>query len=632
MAKILGIDLGTTNSAMAYVEGGQPKIIENSEGARTTPSVVAMSKSGERLVGLLAKRQAITNPTNTIYGVKRLMGHKFEDEHVQKDRGLVSYAIEKADDTGVLVGMSDKKYRPEEISAMILSKIKRDAESYLGEKIEEAVITVPAYFDDSQRKATKDAGEIAGFKVRRIINEPTAAALAYGFNKKKDEQVVVYDFGGGTFDVSVLEITGNDEQSIEVKSTDGDSHMGGEDIDQKIITWLVAEFKKGTGIDISKDVLALQRLKEAAEKAKHELSSANESEINIPFITSNESGPQHLVQKLTRATLEDLASEFVNRSIEITKRAVEASGYKLSDIDEIILVGGQTRMPGIQNAVKELFGKEPNRSINPDEVVAIGAAVQGGIFQGDVKDVLLLDVTPLSLGIETMGNVATKLIERNTTIPTSHSQTFSTAADNQTSVEIHIVQGEREMAPDNKSLGRFILDGIPPSPRGMPQIEVTFDIDANGILSVKARDKASGKEQSIRIEAQSSLSKEDIEKMKHDAEIHAEEDKKKREMVDIRNIADQMIYTAEKALLDAGDKITTEIKTGVEEKVKSLKEVKDKDDVEAIKNATSALSTEMQKIGETLNKQNETPNTETKPEDNVRDAEVSPEENNPDTK
>ncbi|MDQ5957941.1 MAG: molecular chaperone DnaK [Patescibacteria group bacterium] len=623
MAKILGIDLGTTNSAMAYVEGGQPKIIENSEGARTTPSIVAQSKTGERLAGLLAKRQAVTNPQNTIYGVKRLMGHKFEDPHVQKDKDLVSYTIERSDDGGVKVGMGDKKYRPEEVSAMILAKLKRDAEAHLGEKIEEAVITVPAYFDDSQRKATKDAGEIAGFKVRRIINEPTAAALAYGLNKKKDEKVVVYDFGGGTFDVSVLDITGADgEQSIEVKSTDGDSHMGGEDIDQKIIEWLLKEFKTETGLDISKDQLALQRLKEAAEKAKHELSSAIDSEINIPFITSDVSGPQHLVKKLTRAKLEELADEFIKKSIEITRRAVQVSGYQLGDINEIILVGGQTRMPGIQDAVKNLFGKEPNRSINPDEVVAIGAAIQGGIFQGDVKDVLLLDVTPLSLGIETLGGVATKLIDRNTTIPTSRSQTFSTAADNQTSVEIHIVQGEREMAADNKTLGRFILDGIPPSQRGLPQIEVSFDIDANGILSVKAKDKTSGKEQSIRIEAQSSLSKEDIEKMKAEAETHATEDKQKRELVDTKNTAEQMIYTAEKSLADAGDKISAEIKTEVEDKVKAVKEAKDKDDLEAIKKSTSELSTAMMKIGEAMSKATTPEQPTENKEGEVREAET----------
>jgi len=609
MSKILGIDLGTTNSAMAFVEGGEPKIIENTEGVRTTPSVVAISKAGERLVGLLAKRQAITNPKNTVHGIKRLMGHKFNDPNVQKDKGLVSFAIEASDDGGVKVKMSDpsntsgqaKAYRPEEVSAMILSKLKHGAEAKLGEKIDEAVITVPAYFDDSQRKATKDAGEIAGFKVRRIINEPTAAALAYGLNKKKDEQVVVYDFGGGTFDVSVLEIGGEEgEQSIQVKSTDGDSHMGGEDIDQKIIAWIGEEYKKESGIDVTKDELALQRLKEAAEKAKHELSTVTESEINIPFITSDASGPRHLALKMTRAKLEELSDEYIARSIEITKRAVEASGFKLTDIDEIILVGGQTRMPKIQEEVKKLFGKEPNRSINPDEVVAIGAAVQAGIFQGDVKDVLLLDVTPLSMGIETMGGVATKVIERNTTIPTSRSQVFSTAADNQTSVEIHVVQGEREMATDNKSLGRFILDGIPPAPRGLPQVEVTFDLDANGILSVKAKDKTSGKEQSIRIEAKTSLSKEDIERMKKEAELHADEDKKKRELIDARNNADQLIYTADKALRDAGDKVSAETKTAVEEKVTALKTIKDGEDKGAIETATQALSQVMQKIGEEM--------------------------------
>jgi len=610
MPKILGIDLGTTNSAMAIVEGGESKILENTEGNRTTPSVVAISKTGEQLVGLLAKRQAVTNPKNTISGIKRLIGHKFSEEIIQKEKGNVSYEIAKADDGGVKVKMGDlpdgkggKYFRPEEVSAKILQKLKRDAEEKLGEKIEEAVITVPAYFDDSQRQATKDAGEIAGFKVRRIINEPTAAALAYGLNKKKEEKIAVYDFGGGTFDISILEIGGGtEEQSIEVKSTDGDSHMGGEDIDQDIIKWIGSEFKKESGIDVLKDELALQRLKEGAEKAKHELSTVSETEINIPFVTSDASGPKHLVMKFTRAKLEDIARPYIDRSIEITKRAVGASKFNISEIDEIILVGGQTRMPAIVSAVKNYFGKEPNKTINPDEVVAVGAAVQAGIFQGDVKDVLLLDVTPLSLGIETLGGVATKLIEKNTTIPASKSQVFSTAGDNQTSVEIHVVQGEREMANDNKSLGRFILDGIPPSPRGMPQIEVVFDIDANGILKVVAKNKASGKEQSIRIESRGSLSKEDIEKMKKDAELHAEEDKKKRDVIEVKNIAESLIYTSEKAVKEAEGKITEEIKTGITAKVQDLRKTLEGGNTEDIKGKTQALSLEIQKIGEYMSK------------------------------
>ncbi|MCC6290927.1 molecular chaperone DnaK [Candidatus Nomurabacteria bacterium] len=608
MAKILGIDLGTTNSAMAYIEGGEPKIIENNDGARTTPSIVALSKSGERLVGLLAKRQAVTNPKNTIFGVKRMMGHKFEDANIQRDRGTVPYAIERSEDGGVKVKLGDKFNRPEEISALILQKLKKDAEAHLGEKIEEAVITVPAYFDDSQRKATRDAGEIAGFKVRRIINEPTAAALAYGFNKRKDEQIVVYDFGGGTFDISVLEITGAEgDQSIVVKSTDGDSHMGGEDIDQKIVQWIAAEYKKESGIDVIKDELALQRLKEAAEKAKHELSTLNETEINLPFITSDASGPKHLLIKMSRSRLEDLAREYIDRSIMITKRAVEASGYKFTDIDEVILVGGQTRMPAIIAEVKKLFGKEPNRSINPDEVVAVGAAIQAGIFQGDVKDVLLLDVIPLSLGIETLGGVSTKIIERNTTIPTSRSQIFSTAADNQTSVEIHITQGERPLASDNKSLGRFVLDSIAPAGRGLPQIEVTFDIDANGILSVKAKDKSTGKEQSIRIEARSGLTDADIEKMKKDAELHAEEDKQKKELIDTQNLADQVIHMSEKALKDAEGKLSAELVKEVEEKIGALKTAKTSNNLSEIKQAVDALSSSAQKIGAELSKQTQTP-------------------------
>jgi molecular chaperone DnaK len=599
MAKILGIDLGTTNSAMAIIEAGEPSIVENSDGARTTPSVVAISKTKERLVGQIAKRQAVTNPTNTIYGIKRFMGHNFSDAVVQKDKEIVPYEIKQGADGGAVVVMDGKEYRPEEVSAMILTKLKNDAEAKLGEKITEAVITVPAYFNDSQRKATQDAGKIAGLEVKRIINEPTAAALAYGFNKKKDEKIVVYDFGGGTFDVTVLEV-GDDV--VEVQSTDGDAHMGGRDVDQEIVRFLIEEFKKSNSVDLSKDKLALQRLDEAAEKAKHELSSTLETDINIPFISQGSDGPLHMDVKLSRAKLEELAHQYVDKSIEITKRAMEASGFKINEIDEIILVGGQTRMPAIQNAVKALFGKEPNRTINPDEVVALGAAIQAGIFQGDVHDITLVDVIPLSLGIETMGGVNTKLIEKNTHIPTKKQQVFSTAADNQTSTEIHIVQGERPMANDNKSLGKFVLDGIPPAPRGIPQVEVMFDVDSNGVLNVTAKDKSTGKVQSIRIEANSGLSEEDIERMKREADEHAAEDAKKKELIDVRNNAEQMVYTAEKAMRDHEKDIPEDVKTEIRDKIKTVNEAKSGEDKTAIDTATTALSTSLSKIGEIMQK------------------------------
>ncbi len=599
MAKILGIDLGTTNSAIAVIEGGNPKIIENKEGNRTTPSIVALSKSNERLAGLLAKRQAVTNPRGTIFSAKRLIGRKFSDAEIQRDKTLLPYTIKESANSGVEIDMGGKGYRPEEISAMILQKLKADAEEKLGEKITEAIITVPAYFSDSQRKATKDAGEIAGLTVRRILNEPTAAALAYGFNKKKDEKVVVYDFGGGTFDVSVLDIA---EDTIEVKATGGDTHLGGDDFDQKIIEWVISEFKKQSGIDVSKDAIALQRLKEAAEKAKHELSGTTETEVNIPFITSNESGPQHLLLKFKRADFEQLVGDYITKSINITTQVVKDAGLAIADIHEIILVGGQTRMPAIVEAVKKLFGKEPNRTINPDEVVALGAAVQAGILQGDVKDVLLLDVTPLSVGLETFGGVFTRIIEKNTTVPTAKTQVFSTAADSQPSVEIHILQGEREMATDNKTLGRFILDGIPPAPRGMPQIEVSFDIDTNGILSVKAKDKGTNKEQSVRIEASSGLSKDDIERMKQDAATHADEDKKKRDLAEARNIADTMVYTTEKAVRDAGDKAPEALKKEIEDRKKELDEAMKGEDAARIRDKATAYSMAAQKIGELIYK------------------------------
>jgi len=603
MAKILGIDLGTTNSAMAIVEGGEPRVLENAEGARTTPSIVAVGKTGERIVGTLAKRQSVTNPLNTIFQIKRFIGHSFDEPAVQKDKASVPFEMRKAEKGGIEVKMNEKWYRPEELSAMILGKLKADAEAKLGEKVTQAVITVPAYFNDDQRSATKAAGQIAGLEVLRIINEPTAAALAYGFNKKKDEKIAVFDFGGGTFDISILEVGGD---VIEVKSTDGDAHLGGKDIDQKIITWLAEEFRKESGIDVLKDALARQRLDEAAEKAKIELSSAMETEINIPFLTSDASGPRHLLIKMTRAKLEELSGEFIERAMAITKRAMEASPFKVPEIHEVILVGGQTRMPRIQAEVAKFFGKSPNMTVNPDEVVAIGAAIQAGILQGDVKDILLVDVIPLSLAIETMGGVATKLIERNTAIPTSRSQTFSTASDNQPSVEIHITQGERAMSADNKSLGKFMLDGIPPAPRGMPQVEVTFDVDASGILTVKAKEKTTGKEQSIRIEGSTGLSKADIEKMAADAEAHAADDEKRKELVEARNIADQAVYAAEKAVKENGEKAGAEVVKEVQDKVDALKTARASEDAGTIKSATDALSQAMMKIGEAMMK-NQTP-------------------------
>ncbi len=598
MPKILGIDLGTTNSCVAIIEGGQPKVLENKEGMRTTPSVVATTKTGERLVGLLAKRQAVTNPQNTLYSVKRLIGRRWDDAEVQRDLKVLPFKIKQAGN-GVKIEMNGKDYSPQEISAMVLQKLKADAEEKLGEKITEAVITVPAYFDDSQRQATKDAGEIAGLTVKRIINEPTAAALAYGFDKKKDEKIAVYDLGGGTFDISILEVSAD---TVEVKATNGDTHLGGDDFDQRIIGWIVDEFKKENGIDLSKDPLALQRVKESAEKAKIELSTATETEINQPFITSDAAGPKHLVMKITRAKLESIVGDLVEKTLEPTKKALADAGLKTTDIHEVVLVGGMTRMPMVIQAVEKFFGKKPNASVNPDEVVAVGAAVQAGVLQGEVRDVLLLDVTPLSLGIETLGGVMTRLIERNTTVPTSKSQVFSTAADGQTSVEILVLQGEREFAKDNKTLGRFILDGIPPAPRGMPQVEVSFDIDANGILSVKAKDKATNKEQKITITASSGLSKDEVEKMKKEAELHAEEDKKQRELVDMKNTAESTVYQTEKMLKEQGDKVPAEVKTEVEAGLADVKTAKDGTDAAAIKNALDALQQAAIKIGEAMYK------------------------------
>jgi molecular chaperone DnaK len=625
MGRILGIDLGTTFSAMASIQDGEAKIIPNSEGERTTPSVVALSKSGERLVGTLARRQQITNPENTIYSVKRLIGLKYSDKGAKKEESLVSYETKEASDEGIEIKMGEKWHKIPEISAMVLQKLKKDAEEKTGEKFDEAIITCPAYFDDSQRKATKVAGEIAGFKVRKVINEPTAAALAYGLNKKKDHQIIVYDFGGGTFDVSILDV---EEDTIDVVSVGGDTHLGGDDFDRKIMNWVIDKFKKEEGIDLSKDPLALQRIKESSEKAKIELSAALETEINLPFITSDANGPKHLLYKLTRAQFENLVDEYIQKSIEITKKALEEAkevkGKKITidDIDEVILVGGQTRMPKIQEEVKKLIGKEPNKSINPDEVVAIGAAVEAGILQGDIKEVLLLDNTPLSLGIETMGEVNTILIPKNTTYPTKKTQIFSTAQENQPSVEIRVLQGERPMASDNKLLGKFILDGIPPAPRGVPQIEVSFDIDANGILNVSAKDKGTGKEQSIRIESSCGISDEEVERMKKEAEAHAEEDKKKKETIQAKNSAETLVYTAEKTLKDNEDKISEEIKNEIKEKTEALKKAQEGNDLEDIKKKTEELSSSVQKAGSEIYKQKEQ-----KPEE--KDEEKKEDDNKP---
>jgi len=597
MAKVIGIDLGTTNSVVAVMEGGEPVVIPNAEGARTTPSVVAFTKGGERLVGEVAKRQSITNPENTVFSIKRFMGRKYDDPEVNRDKQLVPYKVVRASNGDAWVEVLGRQYSPPEISAMILQKLKQDAEAYLGEKVNQVVVTVPAYFNDAQRQATKDAGKIAGLEVLRIINEPTAASLAYGLDKKKDERIAVYDLGGGTFDVSILELG---EGVFEVKSTNGDTHLGGDDFDQRIITWLADTFKSENSIDLRSDKMALQRLKESSEKAKKELSSAMTTEINLPFITADASGPKHLNVSLTRAKLEQLVGDLIDKTQIPVNKALADAGVRANEVNEVVLVGGQTRMPSVQALVKRSFEREPNRSVNPDEVVAIGAAIQAGVLTGDVRDVLLLDVTPLSLGIETLGGVATKLIERNTTIPTQKSQVFSTASDNQNSVEINILQGEREMAKDNRSLGRFILDGIPPAPRGVPQIEVTFDIDANGIVKARAHDKGTGREQHITIQASSGLNKDEIDRMVRDAESHATEDRGRREEVEVRNQADSEAYNAEKTLRELGDKISADQKTDVESKIADVRAALGTDDVQRIKDARESLQQAFYKISEQI--------------------------------
>jgi molecular chaperone DnaK len=597
MAKIIGIDLGTTNSVVAVMEAGEATVLENSEGSRLTPSVVAVTKGGERLVGQVARRQAITNPENTIFSIKRLMGRKYDDPEVQRTMKSVPYKITRAANGDVRVNLGGRDYSPPEVSAMILQKLKSDAESKLGEKITQAVITVPAYFNDTQRQATKDAGKIAGLEVLRIINEPTAASLAYGLDKKKDETIAVYDLGGGTFDISILQLG---EGVFEVKATNGDTHLGGDDFDQRIIDWLADEFRKGQGIDLRNDRMALQRLKEAAERAKIELSSSMQTEINLPFITADASGPKHLVMTLTRAKLEQLVADLIERTRGPVMKALEDAEMRASDINEVVLVGGQTRMPAVIELVRKIFNKEPHKGVNPDEVVAIGAAIQAGVLRGEVKDVLLLDVTPLSLGVETLGGVMTRLIERNTTIPVRKSEVFSTAEDNQPAVEVHVLQGEREMARDNKSLGHFRLEGIAPAPRGVPQVEVTFDIDANGILNVSAKDRATGREQKITITASSGLSKDEIDRMVRDAEMHAQEDRQRKEEIEIRNRADSLAYQAERTLREAGDKVSAGVRSDVEAKIAAVREAISSNDMSRLKSLTSDLESAMQRIGQDI--------------------------------